>query len=297
MPILIGADVGGTKTSVLVTDGDSPRARITGAGAAIRPGRAITVAASVAETVRRALAAAGARRGEVLVVGAAGAGRAEERQELARALRSEDLAERVIVTTDIEIALEAAFGTGPGIVLVAGTGSVALARDAAGELHRSGGHGWQMGDEGSGYDLGRRALRAVGRTADGRSEPTALTEALLAATRSADLSSLVRWASTAGAPEVASLARAVQDEAERGDGVATTLVRESAEDLVRLVESLLPRFPEADAVSIALSGGLLGAERPVLQAVLELLAAMPRARAVADPVDAAAGAVALGRRS
>src|SRR5688572_7084486 len=123
MPILIGADVGGSKTAVGVSEGGDVLARADGPGAAVRPGRALASASVIAEVVRRALAERGRLAGDVLVVGAAGAGRDPERDELRRALRAESLADRVLVTTDIEIALAGAFEQGPGIVVSAGTGS------------------------------------------------------------------------------------------------------------------------------------------------------------------------------
>src|SRR6187549_1924344 len=113
--ILIGADVGGTKTAVAVSDGEQILARVEGPGAAVRPGRALASAGAVAETVRQALAKAGRLSGDVLVVGAAGAGREPEREELHTALRTEGLATTVVVTTDIDLALAAAFPSGPGI--------------------------------------------------------------------------------------------------------------------------------------------------------------------------------------
>jgi glucosamine kinase len=177
-PVLIGADVGGSKTAVAVSDGTTIRGRALGPGAAVRPGRAIASAATIAETVRKAQSASGLGRGNVLVVGAAGAGRESERRELEQALRVETLADRVHVTTDIEVALTAAFGDGPGIVVVAGTGSVVMGRDPEGRMLRQGGYGWQMGDEGSGYAIGRAALGAASRARDGRSPETALTPVL-----------------------------------------------------------------------------------------------------------------------
>ena len=144
--ILIGADVGGSKTAVGVSDGQTMLARAEGAGAAVRPGRALASASVIAEVVRQALAGAGRLTGDVLYVGAAGAGREPERDELRKALRTENLATTVAVTSDIEIALTAAFDEAPGIVVSAGTGSVAVGRDHAGALHRIGGYGWQMGD-------------------------------------------------------------------------------------------------------------------------------------------------------
>ena len=209
--ILIGADVGGTKTAVGVSDGERIIARAEGSGAAVRPGRALASASVIAEVVRQALAGAGRLTGDVLFVGAAGAGREPERDELRKALRAENLAAAVVVATDIEIALAAAFDEGPGIVVSAGTGSVAVGRDRSGKQHRIGGYGWQMGDEGSGYAIGRAALGAVSRAADGRSPRTALTERVLAASRSDDFDALVRWAAGASPAEVAALAPHVLD--------------------------------------------------------------------------------------
>src|SRR4030042_1026984 len=100
-------------------------------------------------------------RGDVLVVGAAGAGREEERLALEAALEALRIAPRVHVTTDGAIALQSAFGDTAGIVLIAGTGSIAWARLPGGETARVGGLGAVLGDPGSGYDLGRAALRAV----------------------------------------------------------------------------------------------------------------------------------------
>ena len=129
------------------------------------PGRALASASTIVEVVRAALSDAGRLRGDVLVVGAAGAGREPERDELRTALRNENIASHVMVTTDIEVALAGAFADGPGIVVSAGTGSVAVGRDRKGARHRMGGYGWQMGDEGSGYAIGRASLGAVSRAA------------------------------------------------------------------------------------------------------------------------------------
>ena len=122
--ILSGADVGGTTTAVAVAKDGTIVGRAEGPGAAVRPGRALASASTIIEVVRSALSDAGRLTGDVLVVGAAGAGRDMEREELRTAIRSENIVSSVMVTTDIEIALAAAFENGPGIVVSAGTGSV-----------------------------------------------------------------------------------------------------------------------------------------------------------------------------
>lgn len=294
MPILIGADVGGSKTAVGVSEETEVLARAEGPGAAVRPGRALASAAIIAEVVRRALAATGRLTGDVLVVGAAGAGREPERDELRKALRGESLAARVVVTTDIEIALAGAFESGPGIVVSAGTGSISVGRDRHGRRARIGGYGWQMGDEGSGYAIGRAALGAVSRAHDGRSPRTALTERVLAATRSPDFDDLVRWAASASPAEIAGLAPHVLEVAGRGDDpLAQGILDYAARELSQLAICLLPVMDVEPPVGVALTGGLLGADGPLRRSVLKRLGEEPGLRTIDQPVDAVVGALRL----
>jgi N-acetylglucosamine kinase-like BadF-type ATPase len=292
--ILIGVDVGGTKTAAAISnDGSTVLGRSEGPGAAVRPGRALASAATIAEVVRQALATARALRGDVLVVGAAGAGRETERDELRKALRSEAIAETVVVTTDIEIAVAAAFGDAPGIVVSAGTGSVAVGRDVRGTMHRIGGYGWQMGDEGSGYAIGRAALGAVGRAEDGRSPRTALRVRLFAATRCDNLDELIRWAAGASPAEMASLAPTVLEAAAAGDAVAQGIADYAARELSQLALQLLPRLETTEKVRVAITGGLLAPERSLRRMVLGKLREEPALEPIEDPIDAALGALRL----
>jgi glucosamine kinase len=269
--VLIGADVGGTKTAVAVSEDGKIVGRADGPGAAVRPGRALASASTIIEVVRRALSAAGRLTGDVLLVGAAGAGRAPEREELRTAIRSENLASHVVVTTDIEIALTAAFGNGPGIVVSAGTGSVAVGRDQSGKRHRIGGYGWQMGDEGSGYAIGRASLGAISRAVDGRSPPTALSDRILKTTRSEDFDALVRWAAGASPAEVAALAPHVLAVAAEGDPLAQGIADYAARELSQLAICLLPKMDLSPPVQVAITGGLLSPDQPLRRALLAKL--------------------------
>jgi glucosamine kinase len=253
----------------------------------------MAAAGTIATVARRALAQAGLLRADILVVGAAGVGREEERQALRDALRIETLAEQLIVTTDIEIAIQSAFGNGPGIVLLAGTGSFAVGHLPDGRIARQGGHGWQMGDDGSAYALGRAALVAAGRGHDGRAPHTALEEALVQATRARDFNDLVRWSVVAGPPEIAALAPVVLDAAAAGDSVAQSLRDAAVTDLVAQVTALLPRYGGmTEVVPVALAGGLLerdGLRAPVT-AALRVLPGVALQETLLDPVQ---GALAL----
>src|SRR6185295_15088736 len=127
----------------------------------------------------------------VLCVGVAGAGRETERQELWQALVSRDLADEVVIHSDFSVALDDAFGDGPGVLLISGTGSVAFGRGPTGATARCGGWGPVFGDEGSGAWIGRRALGIVTAASDGREPETALTGAILTAAEVNDVTELI----------------------------------------------------------------------------------------------------------
>ncbi len=293
--VIVGIDAGGSKTVAIVAVDGQLLGRAVGPGAKMRTGRGIACASIIAEVARRALAESGRLRGEILVAGVAGAGREAEREELRQALRTEAFTDRITITGDTEIALAAAFGDRPGVVVTAGTGSMAAARDPAGRLHRTGGFGWQMGDEGSGYAIGRAALGAVGRAADGRSPRTDLTAQVLSVTKSGSIDALVQWAAAAGVAEVAGLAPAVFEAAQSGDTIAAGIMDYAARELAALVFQLLPHFgaDERAPVDLAMSGGLLFHDGPLHRLLSAKLVEESRLRIRQGPLEPAAGALHL----
>jgi len=296
--VLIGVDAGGSHTAVAIANGSLHiLARAEGPGAAMRPDGGTRSAAVIAEIVREAAGRAGVTLpADRLVVGAAGAGREPEREQLVAALLACGLAGEVRALGDAEAALTAAFKDGPGILVSAGTGSIAYARDAHGEVHRSGGYGWQMSDEGGGYWLGRRALETAGRAVDAREEGSTLLTRLLAALALQDFDGLIRWAANATAAQVAALAPHVLNAAGEGEAVAKRAVDAAARELVGLARSLERRFPGREPVPVALAGGLFHRGSALLTAFQRLLNAdMPRARLASEPVDPVLGALRLAR--
>lgn len=298
--ILLGIDAGGSHTTVVVGDGDARvLARADGPGSAMRPGGAAASAAVIADTARRAAAtAAVALPADAAMVGAAGAGREPEQGELAAALVAAGVARTVRVAGDSEVGLAAAFGDGAGILVNAGTGSIAFARTPDGRLHRAGGYGWQLGDEGGGYWLGRRALATAARARDELEESSTLLERLLLALGLRDFDALIRWTVTASPAQIAALAPHVLHAAREGEAVAQRAVADAAGELARLVRALARHFPGTDPISVATAGGLLRPGSPLLAALHAALSAdEPRARlAGGGPVDAPAGALRLAAR-
>ena len=291
----LGADAGGSHSTVVIGSPRKILGRADGPGAAMRPGGAAKSAAVLAETARRAAVQARVDLPvERAVVGAAGAGRAQEQAELAAALVEAGVARRVRVLGDGEVALATAFGARPGILVNAGTGSIAYARDPAGELHRAGGYGWQLGDEGGGYWLGRRALDVAARSHDGRGEGSTLLARLLGALGLQHFDDLVRWSATATPAQMAALAPHVVNAAREGEAVARQAVDDAARELVELVSVLARHFPGTGPVAVALAGGLLLPQSPLTAAFRERLGAtLKRARLVPDKIDSAVGALRL----
>lgn len=295
MAVLVGVDAGASRCTVLVADErQEPLSRTAGPPGSVTPATVRQAADAILGTVRSALAQGGAGQARAMVVGAAGAGHEAERAALERALVDGGVADRVRVTTDVDIALVAALGDGPGILLLAGTGSVGCARLPSGQLQRTGGHGWQFGDEGSGYALAGAAFRAVAQAADGRGASTTLTDTL---TRNAGVSApgeLLAWARTAPRPAVAALARTVQEVAASGDAVAQSLVEQAARDLATLVGPLATAFPGGSPIPVALAGGVLSPGSPVRASLVALLArTTPRLAVAEGKVDSPVGAIRL----
>ncbi len=290
-PILVGVDAGGTKTIAAVARASQELARAMGVVGAVRPGRTGDAATAIAGVVREALADAGVMRADALVVGAAGAGREPERLALETALEAEQLATKVRVTTDIALLHLAAFGERPGLVLAAGTGSIAEGRDAAGRRHRAGGFGWVMSDGGSGSWIGRQALETIAHRRDSGDAASALESGVLAATGAADFVALVRWSLSAEATSLAALVPAVVGAAAEGDTYAVAILDDAAAELVQLARHVVRRMSSGGTVHLALAGGLLAPQRPLRQRVLEQLRLVENVVPVTGSPDPVAGAL------
>jgi glucosamine kinase len=300
--IIVGVDGGGSKTRVLLADDEGHTlATIVAGPSAVDPNDAAPSAVVIADAVREALAAAEMPHvtPRMLCVGVAGAGREAVRHALWQALVEQDIAEDVFVTTDAAVALDDAFGEGAGILLIAGTGSVAFGRGPTGTADRCGGWGAALGDEGSGLWLARRALSAATAAADGREAESALLGAIMTVTGCDDPADLIPWAAAATPDDIAALAPLVMRAAEGGDLRANTLVTLAAEELVIHVRTLARRLfgDERAAIPVAIAGGVL--ERgSLLKRLVEhrLRSAVPGAQVRAEAVDPARGALRAAKR-
>jgi glucosamine kinase len=297
MRVVLGVDGGGTKTRVLVADGRGETLGTSeGAASAVRPGAVEHSADVIAASVRDALAAAGTPevRPAALCVGVAGVGRETEREQLQQALAERELADEVLVLPDAQVALDDAFGDGPGILLVSGTGSIAFGRGPTGAEGRVGGWGPVCGDEGSGAWIGRRALSVVTASVDGREPETALVGAVLTAAELNEPGDLVAWAASATPAQLATLAAVVVSTAAGGDLRANSILDLAAEELALHVRTLARQLfaDERAACSVALAGGLLRAGSALRKRVEHRLkSSTPGAQIIAGDVRPERGAM------
>ena len=295
--VVIGIDGGGSKTHAIVADeSGNTLGEATGPGSAVKPGEEEASADVIVQVAREALEKAKLSDAtpKVLCVGVAGAGRENPKQALWQALVARDIADDIVVHTDSGIALDDAFGDGPGVLLIAGTGSMAVGRSPAGSNGRVGGWGPIIGDEGSGTWIGRRALSIVSAAADGRESQTALTGAILTAAEVNEMSELIPWAAAATREQIASLAPVVFSVADGGDLRANAVVSLAVEELMLHIRALAQQLfgDERAAIPVALAGGLMS-KGSMLRKRLEhrLRAAVPGAQVKAGQIVPARGAV------
>ncbi len=215
-------------------------------------------------------------------------------------------APKLLVSGDVEIALDAAFPGGPGVLVIAGTGSNFLGRTSTGALINVGGWGPALGDEGSGYWIGSAGLRAALRARD-RGEPTYLLDRICAQWGCRDLNHLVEIAHTVPPPDFAALAPVVTAAAEAGDFIASSVLQAAGrmlgQDAILVFRRLRASEPEgAPLPSIAFSGSILRHVAPVREAMIaEIQKQLPPVHVLAEAIDPLTGALwrarqhALGR--
>ena len=300
MAIYLGIDGGGSKTSCLI--GDETSVLGTGTGAAsnvVRVGEA-QARESLAGAIRQACTVANLNPSQIgsVCVGLAGAARPEI-SELVRRIVSELVPGKVEVVGDNVIALEAAFGDGPGVIVIAGTGSIAYGRNREGQTARAGGWGFAISDEGSGHWIGRTAVAAaLGAWDEKPEQDLRLIEMLMKSWSLQTIEQLVPAANATPPPDFAALFPAVLSLADSGDRIARDVLTQAGTQLANLAGILLRRlFPHAGAVPVAMSGGVFGSSALVRQVFYNSLRS-GRPDAVINPtvIEPVRGALELARK-
>ena len=289
--VLAGVDIGGTKTRIMGRRG----------GVVVFDSTIVTdewrIRRMDADAVRLAgivTELCGGSAPDAMAVGAHGCDTDDQCRRF-QALLSADLKTSVQVVNDAELMVPAA-GYVDGIGVVAGTGSIAVARTADGKMLAAGGWGWILGDEGSAAALVREAAKAIRRALDRGQDGDPLITALMRELSTDDQTKLgILLNETRGAAAWGRYANAVFNAATSGSVLASRVIKEGGEGLAALVQVLIERGANA---SLVVAGGGVIAEQPMLmEAFVEAMAsASPASQVVLLREPPVIGAVTLAGR-
>jgi N-acetylglucosamine kinase-like BadF-type ATPase len=294
-PVVAGIDAGGTKTRAFVV---SRSGEVVGRGAG--GGANLLTSPDPQGSIAAALQAAlDGRQPSAVVLSCAGGDRAAERERgraILTTLVGPDV--KVDVTHDAMAALYAGDRSGCGVVLIAGTGSIAYGRNSEGDEQRAGGWGYLIGDEGSAVWIGLEGLRAAAHAVDGRGAPTAIVAHLL---RELDVAELMDalprvYSSAHPSPAAIAAARAVAMAASASDLIAVGILRRGGNALARAATVVAVSLGLTEG-PIHLAGGAFEQIPALAQHVRgELLTMLPRAAVEAVREEPAMGAARLAAR-
>jgi N-acetylglucosamine kinase-like BadF-type ATPase len=300
--LFAGLDGGGTKTQAVIVDrGGREIARATSGPSNYHSVGQAATHASLHAAIGQVLVQAGAKPDDLAAIGLgmAGVARLQDVQVMRALLAQVAPTTCLAITHDAETALVGGIGRRYGAILIAGTGAIAYGINAGGETQRADGWGYLLGDDGSGYWIGRQALRATARACDGRSSKTTLANQILVALGLHACDELVErvYGRDLSVPEIAALAPVVLAAALREDRVARGILCQAGAQLGHTLCTVLRRLNMgAQAFEIVLLGGVLSAESLVRETVVAALEDFAPAAKVIEPRNSAAfGAALLAR--
>lgn len=284
--VVAGMDGGASRTVCLVAEEDGALlGRGEGGPSNYHKCGLYAAKVSVRDALASALLAAGRQVGDVKVLcaGLAGVAREVDRRRFSRAFADLAPEAKVLLEDDARIALAGATENRPGIIVISGTGSIALGLDAHGRRARAGGWGHLLGDEGSGYDIARQGLAAALKSADGRGPQTSLSEKIRRELYLDSLQDLipVLYGERVTPDRIASLFPLVLEAADEGDEVAESLLRRAASDLMEAVLSVARqlRTKESEPLLVSAAGGAWQSSEMLRDEFLKRLAEdLPQAR-------------------
>jgi len=291
---VVGIDAGGTKTVGLLAD-ETGRvlAEAKGGGANLQTHGELEVE-KVFDSVLESL---GGPHHPVSAVclGIAGVDRPQDERVIRDILRRLGHRETARVVNDAAIALAAGAPERVGIVVLAGTGSIAYGADRTGRTARSGGYGFLLADEGSGYWFGHQALRAAVRGFDGRGPETRLGPLLFQALEVSTVQELIPRVYERGLPKhrIAALANVVQKAADQGDRTAAELIEQGARELALAARAVAQQLAlEGQPYPVVLAGGAFKACPGLIEPLTRALQ-LPDGRPALLAAEPAVGAVGL----
>lgn len=269
---VLGVDGGGTWTrcsvirldGVLVASGEAGPSNPVTAGVKEAYG-------NIMEAVNEASGKCGVHDFKVSVLGVAGADRSRLKGVLLRML-PERLGEAEMVS-DAKSALAGATAGQPGVIVISGTGSIVYGENPAGGVAQAGGWGWRLGDEGSGYNIGKGAIISALKAHDGRGRATKLTDLLVEKLELDRLEDVIDWAYDPGRRprDFAALVPLVRKAHREGDEEAGMVLAEAGSELGLVARAVIKRLALRNGFPVAFNGGLFQEAGPYTIALEEVI--------------------------
>lgn len=294
---VLGIDAGGTKTVCLLADARGEiLAEARGGGANLQAVGELEVEKVLHYVMDKAIGDRDVRPAAICL-GIAGVDRPQDAEAVRGIMRRIGFKTRTLVVNDALVALVAGAGDAPGIVVIAGTGSIAYGRNAEGRAARAGGWGYLLGDEGSGFWIGRNALAAVVRQSDGRGPATLLTELVLDYLKLSSAADLIHevYYRDLHRHAIAALAVLVQRASDEGDAVAAEILQRASVELAAAASSVTSRLGmRGDAFPTVLAGGIFKVVPWLAEDVTRGMSEVaPRSQVSVLTIEPAVGAVRL----
>lgn len=303
MKYLAGIDGGGTKTHCCITDseanlidqffGSASNFQIIGIDNAVKNITGLIENSCKKTAINYDDLAA-------VLIGTAGAGRRPDAEKLERALidyfnLKEISFNKFFVESDARIALEGAFSGRPGLILISGTGSIIFGKDSNENIYRAGGFGRFIGDEGSGYSIGRNALISAAKEFDGRDSETLITKILSEKFNIKSAEILIREVYQNNF-DIASAATAVLEAAEQNDAAALKIIDKESDELLLHISAMIKKIDKPD-LEISLMGGLLKEKNFFSKKLIEkIIENFPELKIKEPEMSPAMGAIILAKK-
>jgi len=293
----LGIDGGGTKTRCVLGNEDSVLGTGTSTSCKVQRVGEACAHNALAAAIHEACVQAGVSPQQIArtCAGVTGAGRPEIANTVRDLLASIVPGELELVG-DVEIAFEDAFGNRPGVLVMAGTGSIAYGRNALGETARAGGWGHTVSDEGSGYWIGLEAVKAALREHDVVHD-SAFLNTLMNALAAKTFDDFIVCLNADPQPDYAALFPEIQRLAERGDSMSISVLARSGSELAHLTEIVIRRlFTDEAVVKVAFHGGVLTASHQLRESLVNKVRLIfPHAEFYSKELDAGRGALERAR--
>jgi len=198
---------------------------------------------------------------KVAMLGLTGAGRKLDQDNMRKAFKDYSTSKgftfnSIIVDSDARISLEAAFPNKPGMILISGTGSIMFGKDGQGNLYRVGGWGRILGDEGSGFYIGKKGLISSIKQIDGRGEKTLLFDLISEKYNLNSLETIIKSIYTDNF-DIAKIAPLVFEAAEKDDKIAKEILNEAADELLLHIETMLKKVNFDDKIGLSFVGSII----------------------------------------